>query len=71
MEKPADKKLQNEVAEKYQVLEGHNVGEYHHNGSIVHLEHINLAHADKLVDNGFPYLVAKQAPKTKEVAKQA
>lgn len=58
-----DKQLQSDVAGKYQVLEGHGVGEYHFNGHPVHLDAINLEEADKLVENGFPYLVPAAAPK--------
>jgi hypothetical protein len=66
MEK-AEKKLSKEVAEKYQVLEGHGVGEYYtHAHGHVHLDKINVEQAEELVKTGFPYLVElKQASKPK------
>jgi hypothetical protein len=63
-----EKKLQNDVAEKYQVLKGHGIGEYHFSGHVVHLDRLNLEQADKLVKKGFPYLVEKPKgnPKPKD-----
>ncbi|RVU01096.1 hypothetical protein EOD41_10810 [Mucilaginibacter limnophilus] len=63
------KQLQNDVAGKYQVLEGHGVGEYQYRGETVHLDALSLPEADRLVSKGFPYLVTLPV-KTKAVRKR-
>ncbi len=60
MEKP---QLQSEVAKKYQVLEGHGIGEYHWSGHQVNLANVDIETADRLVGLGFPYLVANKESK--------
>lgn len=57
-------KLPEDIAGKYRMLAGHGVGEYHWNGHVVDLRTVSLEKAEYLVDNGFPYLVAKRPPKT-------
>lgn len=52
------------IADQYQVLDGHGVGEYHFAGHVVNLDRLTPEDADFLVKKGFPYLVAKE-PKTK------
>jgi len=60
--------LKKEVAEKYQVLAGHAVGEYHFKGRAIHLDRISVDEADKLVKQGFHYLVPVEAPKKGKAA---
>jgi hypothetical protein len=67
MENKAEKKLKADVAEKYQVLKGHGVGEYHFKGQAIHLDRIDVARADELVGKGFVYLVP--VDEKKETAK--
>ena len=69
-EKKEALKLQDEVAAKYQMLKGHGVGEYRFQGHVVHLQHTNLALAEKLVEKGFPYLVEKKAAADKPAAEK-
>lgn len=61
---PDKKKLPEEVAGKYRVLDGHGIGEYQYRGQVVHLDLITLDEANKLVANGFPYLVPLPAKKS-------
>jgi hypothetical protein len=72
METAAEKKtLPADVAEKFSLAKGHGVGEYRWNGNIIHLDRISPERATQLVDQGFPYLVAKEAPVSKEKTKAA
>ncbi len=56
-------KLPAAVAKKYQVLDGHGVGEYHWGGFQVNLKFVDLETADRLHQAGFPYLVTKAEAK--------
>jgi hypothetical protein len=63
METQQPKKLPEAVAKKYQMLEGHGVGEYHWQRHRVNLVTIDLETADRLVGEGFPYLVTRAEAK--------
>lgn len=72
MERKAEKKaLPAAVAEKFSLAKGCGAGEYRWNGNIVHLDRISPESAAKLVEQGFPYLVTKEAATSDKKAPKA
>ena len=71
MEEQEEKKLPAGVAANFDLAPGHGVGEYHFKNHIVRLDRISPEKAAELVKDGFPYLVAKEAPAADKKAKAA